>query len=134
MNKFKKGDILRLDSGEICKVINIPGTFMSNGSYEVLIVEAKLDGQFIDTKEKQWVKPSSIAYSVTTSDHNDPITNYFETFYDGNGEIQIIPKGLTSVELVEENGFKTIRLMYENHIHGAINILIGENEIKNGNK
>ena len=58
--------------------------------------------------------------------------NYFETFYDDEGEIHIIPKDLKSVELFEDkNGFKTIKLHYEGHLHNVINILIGENEIKN---
>lgn len=149
MNSINRGDIVRLNSGETCKVTGLPGSFMSNGSYEVVEVESSGSGKYvektkktwsrtlagdklIDVTEKKWVKPEDIAYSLTTTDHTDPITNYFETVYGEEGEIYIIPKDLKSVELVtDENGFKTIRLHYEDHLHNTVNILIGENEIKN---
>lgn len=149
MNTIKKGDIVRLHTGETCKVTGLPGTYMSNGSYEVIDVESTTDGRYLDLKNglrhdkgteikysvKKWVKPHDIAYSLTTTDHSDPITNYFETVYGEDGEIHIIPKDLKSVELITgENGFKTIRLHYEDHLHHTVNILIGENEIKNGIK
>ena len=35
-NSIKKADIIRLLSGETCKVLNLPGSFLSNGSYEVI--------------------------------------------------------------------------------------------------
>lgn len=145
MNTIKKGDIIRLHSGETCKVVGLPGTFMSNGSYEVVDVEPTTDGKYLESKKgsrvdkgaeikyaiKRWVKPKDIAYSLTTTDHSDPITNYFETVYGEEGEIYIIPKGLESVEIVtDENGFKTIRLKYDDHIHNVVNLLIGEQEIK----
>jgi hypothetical protein len=145
MNTIKKGDIIRLHNGETCRVVGLPGTFMSNGSYEVIDVESTTEGKFLDIKKgsrheggveikyavKKWVKPKDIAYSLTTTDHSDPITNYFETVYGEEGEIHIIPKDLESVELItDENGFKTVRLKYEGHLHNTVNILIGENEIK----
>lgn len=137
MNTIKKGDIVRLHSGETCKIIGLPGTFMSNGSYEVIDVESTLDGKFLDKKKKFWVKPQDIAYSLTTTDHSDPITNYFETIYGDDGEIHIIPKNLKSVELVkDENGFQTIKLIYDEHLHNTVNLLIGEHLIiqKDGSK
>jgi len=85
--------------------------------------------------EKFWVKPNRIAYNLTVTDHTDTIINYFETIYGEDGDIHIIPKNLSSVELVEdENGFKTIRLHYDGHLHSTVNILIGENNIKNEKK
>jgi len=130
MNTIKKGDIIRLNSGGTCRVIGLPGTFMSNGSYEVVDVETTLEGKFIDKKKKFWVKPQDIAYSLTTTDHSDPITNYFETIYGEDGEIHIIPKDLKSVELVkDENGFQTIKLIYDEHLHSTVNLLIGEHLI-----
>lgn len=139
MNTIKKGDIVRLHSGETCKVIGLPGTFMSNGSYEVINVESTLEGKFLEDKKKQkrWVKPQDIVYSLTTTDHSDPITNYFETIYGEDGEIHIIPKDLKSVELIkDENGFQTIKLIYEEHLHNTVNLLIGEHLIiqKDGSK
>ncbi len=139
MNTIKKGDIVRLLSGETCKVIGLPGTFMSNGSYEVIDVESTLEGKFLDKKKKKkrWVKPQDIAYSLTTTDHSDPITNYFETIYGNDGEIHIIPKDLKSVELIkDENGFQTIKLIYDEHLHSTVNLLIGEHLIiqKNGSE
>lgn len=132
-NSIKKADIIRLLSGETCKVLNLPGSFLSNGSYEVIEVDTLSDGKFVEIKnKKRWVKPTDIAYSLTSTDHSDPTMNYFETFYDDEGEIHIIPKDVKSVELFEDkNGFKTIKLHYEGHLHNVINILIGENEIKN---
>lgn len=137
MNTIKKGDIIRLHSGETCKVVGLPGTFMSNGSYEVTNVNATMDGRFLDDKKKvkRWIKPSDIAYSLTTTDHTDPITNYFETIYGEDGEIHIIPKNLTSVEITkDEKGFQIVKLIYEDHLHNVVNLLIGEQEIKINNK
>jgi hypothetical protein len=132
MSKINKGDIVRLTSGQTCRVVGLPGTFMSNGSYEVKDVDMSTNGKFIDEKHKpsRWVKPNDIAYSLTTTDHSDPITNYFETIYGDDGEIHIVPKNLSSVELVkDENGFQTIKLIYDYHLHNVVNLLIGEHII-----
>lgn len=150
MNTINKGDIIRLHSGETCKVIGLPGTFMSNGSYEVIDVNSTMDGKYLESKKgsrvdengvetkyslKRWVKPQDIAYSLTTTDQSDPITNYFETIYGEDGEIHIIPKDLKSIELVkDENGFQTIKLIYDDHLHNVVNILIGEYTINQKNE
>lgn len=135
MMNFTKNDIVRLMTGETCRILNLPGTFMSNGSYEVVEVQSTMEGKFLDVedvnkkKKRMWVKPKQIAYSVSQGNGNT-LSDYFEIVHDD--EIQIIPKELIDVELVEENGFKTIKLIYENK---TVNILIGEfNPIKNENK
>lgn len=132
---FTKNDIVRLLTGETCRILNLPGTFMSNGSYEVVEVQSTMEGKFLDIedvnkkKKRMWVKPKQIAYSISQGNGNT-LSDYFEIVHDD--EIQIIPKELIDVELVEENGFKTIKLIYENK---TVNILIGEfNPIKNENK
>lgn len=132
---FTKNDIVRLLTGETCRILNLPGTFMSNGSYEVVEVQSTMEGKFLDVedvnkkKKRMWVKPKQIAYSISQGNGNT-LSDYFEIVHDD--EIQIIPKELMDVELVEENGFKTIKLIYENK---TVNILIGEfNPIKNENK
>jgi len=127
MMNFIKNDIVRLITGETCRVLNIPGTFMSNGAYEVVEVKQTPEGSYKDTKNKKWVKPKQIAYGLNQDDGTNNIVDYFEIVQDE--EIQMIPKNLTDVELVEENGFKTMKLIYEKKI---INILIGDfNPIKN---
>ena len=147
MNSIKKGDIVRLNSGETCRVVGLPGTFMSNGSYEVVDVESTMDGKYLDTKKgshidkngvetkypiKRWIKPQDIIYCLTTTNQNDPITNYFETIYGEEGEIHIIPKDLQDIELIkDENGFQTIKLIYDNNV---INLLIGEYLINQKNE
>ena len=51
MNTIKKGDIIRLNSGETCKVVGLPGTFMSSGSYEVIDVESTTEGKHLEIKK-----------------------------------------------------------------------------------
>jgi len=132
MSTINKNDILYLHSGETCRVISLPGKFMSNGCYEVNKITQTLDGKYLDSKVKFWVKPNEISYTLTTDNQLNPITNYFETVYGENNEIYIIPKNLKDVELVvDEKGFKTIKLIYEDELECSVNILIGENTIKN---
>lgn len=132
MEKFKVGDVVRLANGLTAKVLNKPGTFMSNGSYEIMLVEYTMNGRILPIKDsKKWIKPDEIAYSLTQTDTHEPLENYMEIIYNGQ-EIVFIPKDISKVELVkDENGFQTIRLHYEGHIHGSINILIGDNKIEN---
>lgn len=139
MSIIKKNDIVRLLTGETCMIINLPGTFMSNGSYEVIEVEMSTNGKYKPIKsekfkKQRWVKPNEIAYDLTQTDNSEQLSNYVEIIYDGQ-EIHFIPKDIKSVELVtDENGFSTIKLTYEGHLHNTINILIGNNEIINKNE
>lgn len=132
INKIKIGDIVRLVDGSTAKVLNKPGTFMSNGSYEINLVESTMNGKFIPIKNgKKWVKPDEIAYSITQTDNHESLEHYLEIVYNGE-EIVFIPKDIQGVQLItDENGFQTIRLQYEGHVHNSINILIGNNKIEN---
>ena len=144
MPSIKTGDIIRLLDGETCLVIGMPTTYLSNGSYEVIELAVSEDGKYQNKKlqkiqkgiltlidKKRWVKPSEIAYDTAQTNHNENLDYYVEIIHD-NQEIQIIPKDLKGVQLVtDENGFKTIKLIYDGD--SVINILIGENEITNIN-
>ena len=132
INKFKTGEIVRLVSGQTAKILNVPGTFMSNGSYEITIVESTSSGKFIPVKNGRiWLKPDEIAYSITQTDNHESLEHYMEIVYNGE-EIVFIPKDIKGVQLItDENGFQTIRLQYEGHVHNSINILIGNDKIEN---
>jgi hypothetical protein len=97
-----------------------------------MLVEYTINGKILPIKNsKKWVKPDEIVYSLTQTDTHEPLENYMEIMYNGQ-EIVFIPKDISKVELIkDENGFQTIRLNYENHIHNSICILIGENKIEN---
>jgi len=144
MRSIKTGDIIRLLDGETCLIIGMPTTYLSNGAYEAIEVEVTADGKYRNKKiqkiekgipilidKKKWVKPNEIAYDTKQTNNNENLDYYVEIIHDDQ-EIQIIPKDLKGVQLVtDENGFKTIKLIYEGD--SVINILIGENEITNIN-
>ena len=131
---YKKNDIIRIKTGETCMVTNIPGTFLSNGAYEAVVVQIRIDGKYLPLlkdgkKIIKWVKPEDIAYSLTQSDKTESLDHYMEIIYDGQ-EINLIPKNFTEIKIeTNEDGFRILKINYENHLHSTINLLIGkENE------
>ena len=85
---YKKGDLVKLIDGRVVEILNLPNSFMANGSYEVL---------HSDAKAKFWVKPEEIFYPINRENLDD-INNYFEVIWDDEG-LNLIPKEFLSVDI-----------------------------------
>ncbi len=120
---YNKGDIIKLVDGREVKVVNLPSTFMSNGSYEVIYNGGNL-----------WVKPDEILYKINT-EWVDNINQYFEIIYDEDG-INIIPKELESIDIESDReDIKRIKLnLSEGRKHVTINLHIGDTTINDKEK
>lgn len=120
---YKKDDIVKLFDNREVKIINLPNSFMANGSYEVKY-----------GKNNFWVKPDEILYKVEIK-WVDDINNYFEIIYDENG-INIIPKELESIDIESDrDDIKRIKLnLSEGRKHVAINLHIGDTPINDKEK
>lgn len=133
---YRKKDIVRTTEGEACQIINLPGTFMSNGAYETIIVDTNSDGKYIPVvkngkKITKWLKQDNIAYSLTTNDNTETFGKYVEIIYDEES-INVIPKNFTDIKIeTDENGFRILKISYENRSYKTINILIGEKDENN---
>ena len=133
---YRKKDIVRTTEGEACQIVNLPGTFMSNGAYETIIVDTNSDGKYIPVvkngkKITKWLKQDNIAYSLTTSDNTETFGKYVEIIYDEES-INVIPKNFTDIKIeTDENGFRILKISYENRSYKTINILIGEKDENN---
>lgn len=112
---FTKNNIVKLVDGREVKIINLPTTFMSNGSYEVIYQGKQI-----------WVKPEEILYQIDTN-WVDDINHYFEIIFDENG-INIIPKELSSIN-VESDREDINRIKFNflgNRKHSVINFHVGD--------
>jgi len=133
---YRKKDIVRTTEGEACQIVNLPGTFMSNGAYETIIVDTNSDGKYIPVvkngkKITKWLKQDNIAYSLTTNDNTETFGKYVEIIYDEES-INVIPKNFTDTKIeTDENGFRILKISYENRSYKTINILIGEKDENN---
>lgn len=133
---YRKKDIVRTTEGEACQIVNLPGTFMSNGAYETIVVDTNSDGKYIPVvkngkKITKWLKQDNIAYSLTTSDNTETFGKYVEIIYDEES-INVIPKNFTDIKIeTDENGFRILKISYENRSYKTINILIGEKDENN---
>lgn len=116
---YNKGDFLKLKDGREVKIINLPTSFMANGSYEVF-----------DNGKTFWIKPDDILYLIK-KEWVDDLNNYFEIIFDENG-INIIPKDLNLIEIESDReDIKRIKLNFiEGRKHSVINLHIGDTEIK----
>lgn len=116
---YNKGNFLKLKDGREVKIINLPTSFMANGSYEVS-----------DNGKTFWIKPDDILY-VIKKEWVDDLNNYFEIIFDENG-INIIPKELNLIEIESDReDIKRIKLNFaEGRKHSVINLHIGDTEIK----
>jgi hypothetical protein len=120
---IEKGNIVKLKDGREVKIINLPTSFMANGSYEV--------------KEKDktfWIKPDEVLYKIEL-DWLDNLNNYFEIIYDENG-INIIPKDLDSIDIESDReDIKRIKFnLFEGRKHKVINLHIGDTVINDKEK
>ena len=116
--KYNKGDVIKLKDGREVKVVNLPTSFMANGSYEVIYNNSKL-----------WVKPEEILYQIDIR-WVDDINHYFEVIYDETG-INLIPKELISIDIESDReDIKRIKLnLFEGRKHNVINIHLGDTDI-----
>lgn len=106
-----------MDGREV-KIINLPSSFMANGSYEVT-----LGGK------NYWVKSEEILYKIDLA-WADSLSNYFEIIYDESG-INIIPKDLNTIE-IESDREDIVRIklnLSEGRKHKVINLHIGDTVI-----
>jgi hypothetical protein len=116
---LEKGNIVKLKDGREVEIINLPSSFMANGSYEV--------------KEKDktfWIKPDEVLYKIEL-DWLDNLNNYFEIIYEENG-INIIPKDLKNIEIESDReDIRRIKInLFDGRKHNIINFHIGDTEIK----
>lgn len=114
-----KGDIVKLKDGREVKVVNLPTSFMANGSYEVNF-----------NNKTFWIQPDEILYGIK-KEWVDDLNNYFEIIFDDSG-INIIPKELNLIEIESDReDIKRIKLNFvEGRKHSIINLHIGDTEIK----
>ena len=121
---YKKDNIIKLIDGREVKIINLPTTFMSNGSYEVVY----------NNKKKFWVKPDEILYKIDM-EWVDDINKYFEIIYDESG-VNFIPKELKSIDIESDReDIKRIKLnLFEGRKHITINLHVGDTEINDNEK
>lgn len=119
---YKKGDFLKLKDGREVKVVNLPTSFMANGSYEI-----------IDKGQKKWIKPEEILYQIDLN-WKDDLSLYFEVIQDDSG-INIIPKNLNLINIeIDKSQNKIIKFeLTKGRKHNTINLHIGETEIKDLN-
>ena len=128
---IKKNDIVKLNSGKLVSIINLPTSFMSNGSYEV--VEWVSD-DIGNIGKPFWVRPEEIIYPVK-KDMLDDINNYFEIIWDGGG-LNLIPKDFLSIDIESDReDFNRIKFNFdEGRKHKVVNIHIGDVKISDKNK
>lgn len=120
---YKKGDFLKLKDGREVKVVNLPTSFMANGSYEI-----------IDKDQKKWIKPEEILYKIDLK-NVDNINLYFEIIWDENG-LNLVPKDCLSIEIESDReDFNRVKFNFnEGRKHTVINIHIGDSKIYDKDK
>lgn len=128
---YKKGNIVKISGERLVKIINLPGSFMSNGSYEVV--------QWVDIGVGEigkpfWIKPEEIMYLIK-KEMLDDINHYFEVIWDEDG-LNLIPKDLLSVNIKSDReDFNRIEFnCSEGRKHNTINIHIGDTPINDNDK
>lgn len=114
-----KGDIVKLANGRRATIVNVPTSFMANGSYEV-----------IDNKERFWINPEEILYKID-EENDDDLNNYFECIFDKNG-LNLIPKNIVNIDIeLDKEDIKRIKLTFSDDTkHQICNIHIGDTIIK----
>lgn len=120
-----KGDEVKLDDGKRVTIVNLPTSFMANGSYEVLHQETQL---------KFWVKSENILYKIDKK-NDDDLNNYFEFIFDDGG-LNLIPKNIVSIDIESDReDINRIKFNYdEGRKHKTINIHIGDVKINDKDK
>lgn len=121
-----KGDEVKLDDGKRVTIVNLPTSFMANGSYEVLHQETQL---------KFWVKSENILYKIDKK-NDDDLNNYFEFIFDDGG-LNLIPKNIVSIDIESDReDINRIKLKFNDDTlkHQVCNIHIGDTTINDKDK
>ena len=128
--EYKKEEIVKMNDGRVVRIINLPTSFMANGSYEVV---QGVDG-LGDMGKVFWVKPEELMYSIKT-EMIDDINHYFEVIWDEDG-LNLVPKDLLSVNIKSDReDFNRIEFnCSEGRKHNTVNIHIGDTPINDKDK
>lgn len=128
---FKKDDLVRLKDGKDVKIINLPNTFMANGSYEVI---EWLSNGIGSIGNSFWVSPEQIFYHIK-EDSIDDINNYFEVIWDEEG-LNLIPKEFLSIDIESDReDFNRIKFNFDDgRKHDTVNIHVGDIQINDKDK
>lgn len=124
--EYKKNEIVKISSGKLVLILNLPTSFMSNGSYEVV----EWIGNGIGTiGDSFWVRPEEIMYQIN-QEMVDDINNYFEVIWDEEG-LNLIPKDFISIDIESDReDFNRIKFNFdENRKHTTVNIHVGDTPI-----
>lgn len=129
--EITKGDIVKLNNGKEVKVVNLPTSFMSNGSYEVI---EWINNGVGGIGKTFWVKPDNVSYKIDPR-FVDDVNNYFEVIWDEYG-LNLIPKGLLDLSIESDReDFNRIEFNFGNgRKHKTINIHVGDVVINDMNK
>ena len=111
-----KGDRIKLVDGRTVKIVNLPKSFMANGSYEVLHNGAQVSF---------WVKPEEILYQIDEANVDD-LNNYFEVIFDGEG-LNLVPKNIDSIDIESDReDINRIKLNFKDgNKHKTCNLHVG---------
>jgi hypothetical protein len=120
--ELKKDSIVKLIDGREVMILNLPTSFMANGSYEVAIGDGT----------KEWINPEEILFEIN-EDYVDDINNYFEVIMDESG-VNLIPKGVEIIDIESDredmNRVKiTLGDLWGTRKHNVINIHVGDSKI-----
>ena len=120
--KYKKNEIVKISSGKLVLILNLPTSFMSNGSYEVV---EWVDNGIGEIGKPFWVNPEEINYRVD-QEMVDDINNYFEVIWDEDG-LNLIPKDFLSIDIESDReDFNRIKFNFDgDRKHTAVNIHVG---------
>lgn len=123
---YKKNQIVKINSGKLVTIINLPSSFMSNGSYEVV---EWVDNGLGVVNNPFWVKPDEIMYLIK-EEMVDDINNYFEVIWDEGG-LNLIPKDFSHIDIESDReDFNRIKLNYDKgRKHMVVNIHVGNSKI-----
>jgi hypothetical protein len=124
MKEIEKNAIIKLKDKphNKYKVLNLPTSYMANGSYEVV---QWIDNGLGSLGNPFWVKPEEIE----DTQWDDDIENYFHIIYDEEG-LHIVPKNIDLVKLTaDEDGSKKIVMDYPDTKHKTVTFYIGDTKI-----
>jgi hypothetical protein len=125
MKEIKKNTRVKLRDNRIVEIVNLPTTFMSNGSYEVVNWINDDIGSF---GKSFWVRPEEILREVNP-EWEDDLNNYFEIIFDEEG-LHMVPKNIELIKIEEDvNGTKKIVITYPENKHKILTMYVGETTI-----